>query len=134
MAQSAKKFVNYFLRGKRPFADECKLIFYLIHLILTVAHKSQRGQPPPQGCPGVGGERTTSPFPCICQGQVKRTSTAGRIDPKSTLCVNILRKIKLKAKSNLTKGMVELAHLMLGGGACLNFWFKSSIFFGCRPN
>ena len=63
MAQSAKKFVNYFLRGKRPFADECKLIFYLIHLILTVAHKSQRGQPPPPGMPRCGGREDYFPLP-----------------------------------------------------------------------
>ena len=28
------------------------------------------------------------------------------------------------------KGMVELAHLMGGGGPCLHFWFKSSNFLG----
>ena len=32
----------------------------------------------------------------------------------------------------MTKGMLELAHMMWGGGARLHFWFKSSNFLGAR--
>ena len=44
MALRAKKIFSYFLKGKHPFEDEGKLIFYPPHLILTFDHKSQRGR------------------------------------------------------------------------------------------
>ena len=67
----------------------------------------------------------------FCHAKLKKTLPKIEIlnfyDHNSSLIVPVIEKNK-----NGVKGMVELAHLMWGGGAGLHFWFKSSNFLGAR--
>ena len=81
-----KENCQLLLLGNHPCEDECTLIFYPPHLILTFAHNSQGGgkrttAPLHQG----GGKRTTTPS---TRGGGKRTTTPLHVYALDCICMN----------------------------------------------